>query len=223
MGHVTVVGGCRTTKPSADILLGNIAEGQVVKINENGTPTEFYVAKHNYESTLNGNGRTLILRKDCYDVRPWDQTNKDAYATSTIDAWLNDGYKNLFDASVKNAIGTTKFYYTPGDGNKNVSTLTRSVFILSITELGKSGSYANSEGTAIPIATNCQVAYLNGVAVIQCTRSPDNAGMYLICSLDTGGNFMTRNCMSFYGSRPAFTLPSNTIFDRKTMLFRGVA
>ena len=47
------------------INLGDMELGTLVKLNENGTPAEFYVACHNYEAGLNGNGRTLVVRKDC--------------------------------------------------------------------------------------------------------------------------------------------------------------
>lgn len=41
--------------------LGQVSEGTIVKINENGSPVDFYVAKQNYESGLNGAGRTLVI------------------------------------------------------------------------------------------------------------------------------------------------------------------
>ena len=48
------------TVPSTGKQLSDYAEGDIVKINENGTPVEFYVAKHNYQTRLNGTGRTLL-------------------------------------------------------------------------------------------------------------------------------------------------------------------
>lgn len=47
--------------------LSDIPEGTLVKINESGSPVEFYVAKHDYETGLNGAGRTLLVRRYCYD------------------------------------------------------------------------------------------------------------------------------------------------------------
>ena len=112
----------------ANSLLSTKAEGSVIKINENGSPVEFIVCKHDYESELNGSGRTLVVRKDCYDSRQWHSSNVNAYATSDIDAWFNSTYKNLLDADIRGAIGTTKFKYTPGNGNNTVSTLERAIF-----------------------------------------------------------------------------------------------
>ena len=54
-------------------------EGSIIKINENGSPVEFYIAKHNYESALNGLGRTLVVRKDCYSTRKWQSFSYSGY------------------------------------------------------------------------------------------------------------------------------------------------
>ena len=222
MGHVTVVGGCRATKPSADILLGNIAEGQVVKINENGTPTEFYVAKHNYEPTLNGTGRTCLIRKLLYDYRQWNNTAVNTYANSAIDTWLNSTYKNLLDSVAQGLIGTTQFYFTPGNANMTVRTLERAVFLASIAELGKAPAYANVEGTAFNMA-GLIPATINGNAENQWTRSPETDGTtsVVIGSFLGGAGTLAANRADQGCSRPCFTLPSTAKFDRRTLLLVG--
>ena len=45
--------------PQMGIAIGNLDEGAIITLNENGSPVEFYVAKQDYESGLNGAGRTL--------------------------------------------------------------------------------------------------------------------------------------------------------------------
>lgn len=192
----------------ATTTLGNKSVGSIVKLKENGVLVDFYVAKHDYENGLNGSGRTLVVRKDCYDTRQWHTSNVNAYATSAIDTWLNSTYKNLLDADIRGVIGTTKIKYTPGNGNTTVGTLERAIFLLSVTELGKTASYANTEGTALSIASSLQIAYLNGSAVVQWTRSPrtDNTGH--ACYLLTDGDVNYYFCHYTCGSRPAFTLPS---------------
>lgn len=192
----------------ATTTLGNKSVGSIVKLKENGVLVDFYVAKHDYENGLNGSGRTLVVRKDCYDTRQWHTSNVNAYATSAIDTWLNSTYKNLLDADIRGVIGTTKIKYTPGNGNTTVGTLERAIFLLSVTELGRSASYANTEGTALSIASSLQIAYLNGSAVVQWTRSPYTSGTSNACYLDTGGYVYNGSCGSASGSRPAFTLPS---------------
>lgn len=192
----------------ATTTLGNKSVGSIVKLKENGVLVDFYVAKHDYENGLNGSGRTLVVRKDCYDTRQWHTSNVNAYATSAIDTWLNSTYKNLLDADIRGVIGTTKIKYTPGNGNTTVGTLERAIFLLSVTELGRSASYANTEGTALSIASSLQIAYLNGSAVVQWTRSPYTNGTNYACCLNTNGDVSYYNCYGTYGSRPAFTLPS---------------
>lgn len=188
--------------------LGNKSVGSIVKLKENGVLVDFYVAKHDYENGLNGSGRTLVVRKDCYDTRQWHTSNVNAYATSAIDTWLNSTYKNLLDADIRGVIGTTKIKYTPGNGNTTVGTLERAIFLLSVTELGRSASYANTEGTALSIASSLQIAYLNGSAVVQWTRSPYTYDTSGACYLGTNGVVNGSGCGGTSGSRPAFTLPS---------------
>ena len=187
--------------------LANKAVGSIIKLKESGTLVEFYVAKHDYENGLNGNGRTLIVRKDCYDMRAFSSSNN-AYANSSLDSWLCNTYLKLLDADIQAAIGTTKFYYTPGNGNTTVTTLQRAVFQLSLTELGKTASYANTEGSALPIASTLQIAYRNGSACVQWTRTPFTGGTDLVFCLLTNGYVGGNNSYYFFGSRPAFTLPS---------------
>lgn len=192
----------------ATTTLGNKSVGSIVKLKENGVLVDFYVAKHDYENGLNGSGRTLVVRKDCYDTRQWHTSNVNAYATSAIDTWLNSTYKNLLDADIRGVIGTTKIKYTPGNGNTTVGTLERAIFLLSVTELGKTASYANTEGTALSIASSLQIAYLNGSAVVQWTRSPSTSHTSSAYYLSTNGDVNGSYCYYSSGSRPAFTLPS---------------
>lgn len=197
----------------ANAQLGSKAVGSIIKIKESGSPVEFIVCKHDYESELNGSGRTLVVRKDCYDNRQWHSSNVNAYATSDIDAWFNSTYKNLLDADIRGAIGTTKFKYTPGNGNNIVSTLERAIFSLSATELNKSESWFNVEGTALEIASSLQIAYMDGSAVVQWTRSPNTDGNgYAVC-LYANGTVNDTLCRYAYGSRPSFTLPSDVLVD----------
>lgn len=64
------------------------------------------------------------------------------------------------------------------------------------------------EGTALEIASSLQIAYMNGSAVVQWTRSPNTDSTSSAVFLSAIGNVGYYNCTSTYGSRPAFTLPS---------------
>ena len=187
--------------------LADVAEGTLVKLNEEGTPVEFYVACHNYDPGLNGNGKTLLVRKDCCDMRVFSSLNN-AYATSDLDEFLNGPYIEILDTAILSAIGTTKFYYTPGNGNTTVTTLQRAAFQLSVTELGERGSYANTEGTALPIASTLRIAYHNGSACVQWTRTPYTYDLRSAYCLFANGSLHYNYYDISYGPRPAFTLPS---------------
>lgn len=207
--------------PSLGKQLSDYVEGDIVKIPENGTAVEFYVAKHDYESSLNGSGRTLVVRKAVYDDRVWDSGNVNAYASSDLDSWFNGTYKNRLDADILALIDTTKIRYTPGNGNDTVGTLERAIFALSLTELGQSHSYANTEGSALPIASTLRIAYRNGRANSQWTRSPYAVNTSIAFDLNSRGNVDVNYCYLSRGSRPAFTLPSTTKFDSDTNAIIG--
>ena len=189
-------------------LLGNETLGTIVKLKENGVPQEFYVAKHGYPT--DGNGRTLLVRRYIYDTRQWHTSNVNAYASCALDSWFNNTYYNLLDADIKAQIAAVAIPYTPGNGNNSVSTLSRKVFALSVTELGRTASYANVEGSALPIASTLQIAYnSSGGAVVQWTRSPNTDDTYGAYYLRTSGNVSNGGCTVTSGARPAFTLPSS--------------
>lgn len=188
--------------------LANVSEGDIVQLPENGVLVDFYVAKLDYESALNGTGRTLLVRKDVYDNRVWDSGRVNAYASSDLDSWFNNTYKNMLSSAISSLIGTTKIPYTPGNGNNTVSTLERAVFALSVTELGQSASWFNVEGSALPIASTLQIAYRNGSPSTQWTRSPVNSGTGAVGYMFANGEDGNGNCNGSQGSRPCFTLPS---------------
>lgn len=207
----------------ATTTLGNKATGSIIKLKENGKLVDFYVAKHDYESGLNGSGRTLVVRKDCYDNRAWHGSNVNAWASCTMRSWLNSTYLNMLDADIRSLIGTTKYYYTPGNGSWSVTTRSDAVFLLSATELGQSQSWFNTEGSALPIASTLKIAYLNGSANTQWTRSPSTGGTSSAIYLISSGSVGRVNCTVAYGSRPAFTLPSNLYVSDDGSVFQNTA
>lgn len=225
MGKVTVVGGkVGMDVPYSGILLNELSEGSIVRVNENGSPAEFYIACHNYESGLNGAGRTLLVRKECYTHMAWSTSNVNAFASSTVCTWLNGTYKNLLDSAVKSAIATTTFYYTPGNGDYNVTTLAKSVFLLSVYELLESRpSYVNIEGSPLPtkdiLSTVNYVTDNHGLS--QHTRSPSSVATTSVCNVN--GRAISDEAKTVQAVRPCFTLPATAYFDEETLVFKGVA
>lgn len=156
---------------TTEYYLSNIPEGKTVLMDEGNNVVEFIVAKHGYESELNGVGRTLLIRKRYPTLMNWD-SSWSAYAQSDINTWLNGEYLNTFSSAQKEAIGSTTFYYTPGFtamdfsiGSSKVSTMSKAVFLPSAHEFGgdcegndvfgwtkNSPNYKYNEGTSFPQA-----------------------------------------------------------------------
>ena len=204
----TLIGGTAFTVPfSKGIPLNTITPGAILYLNESGSPTPFYIAKHDYESGLNGAGRTLVVRKDCCDNNKFGSSN--SLSGSTIDVFFNGSYKNRFSAAVKTAIGETTFYYIPGQGETNRSTLKRAIFPLSVRELGFYASGVQTDGSELPIASTLRTTYLDGNAIAQWTRTPykDYDSVYQI----TTSGYASELDVGYFkgGRRPAFTLPGD--------------
>lgn len=208
--------------PQAGTPIGELAEGTLITITENGAPVEFYVADHDYQSDLNGNDRTLMVRKDLYDIRQWNSGNVNFYNSSTIDTWLNQTYLKLFSAPVKEKIGTTSFYYTQTGAVGKLATLTRSVFILSNMEFGFSDTtYYFNEGERVPIYSTLRRAKHNGEASEQWTRTAPKSGTSNAYYITSGGQSANQTCIYYAGSRPSFTLPSTALVDTNNALIES--
>ena len=205
-GRVLVNGAGYDIPFSSGIPLSTVALGDILMLNENGNPVPFYVCKHDYESGLNGAGRTLLVRKDCYDKRIFDGSSN-IFAGSSIDTWLNGTWIKLLTLDVQSAAGTTKIYYYDGSGKKAVTT--RAVFLLSTAEFGYS-DYVNTDGEPLDSAVRklLSPAYYGGNKVVQWTRTPatwTQKNVYVIMP----SNYSTHmTCNDSYGVRPAFTIPS---------------
>lgn len=189
--------------------------GDIVTIKENGISQEFYIAKHGYPT--DDNGRTLLVRRYIYDTQKWHRTNINRYAISELNGWFRNTYYTLFSESVRAMIAWVDIPCTPGSGDNTIRISPHNVFALSVTELGKTASYANVEGSALPIASILQVAYnSSGDAATQWTRSPYTGNTYNAFYLGTDGNVDNGRCVIINGTRPAFTIPSTALFNAIT-------
>lgn len=220
--------------------LGSKSIGSIVTINEAGSPVEFYVAEHDYESGLNGTGRTLLVRRYVYPTAmqwgteyPTDSFGYPDYSVfynSNLYGWLNKTYVNSLDAKIQSAIGTT--YYKIGSASCgrtynestevyyflpycDIVTSGSAVFSLSATELGF--DWTPSEGTEIESASVLRVAYdSGGIARNQWARSIyyNGTGGYDYATYVTNkGKSGQISLKSSYYARPVFTLPDTTLVD----------
>ena len=209
----TIIGGTAFTVPFAKgVPLSTISPGAILMLNESGSPAQFCVAKHDYESELNGAGLTLIVKKSSYGSETAFGTSANSYASSTINKRLTTYASTVIDKRIRNEIRSTKIPITKGNGNAETTTMDTKCFILSVTELGfkHNAAYFNEEGTALPNATELRV-------IGQWTRTAsirnmpgmgvDNIYAFYILS-------KTKASIVSYDSKhsivPAFTLPGTT-------------
>ncbi len=202
----------RTSTPKyteVTVDLSKAKAGDIIQLPENGVMVPFYVASLDYEPTLNTGGtRVLLVRKDVYQNGQWNASNVNAYANSTIDTWFNSTYKPILDSKVLAEIGETTFYYTPGNGSNEVTTLTRAVFALSVTELGLSDYYANIEGSVLPAASALKIAYIDGGPVSHFSRSSYTGNTRDVWTININGLVGGSYSGQQSGYRPCFTLPA---------------
>ena len=209
MANIIRFGGGSGGKKDENLPITRLTEGTIIKINESGVPQDYYLAQIGYQPELNQN-RVLLVRKKCPKVGTWNDAGTNNYAGSTIDTFFNSEMKAMYDANVRVAMGETVIPYTAGNGNTAVTTLSRSVFALSLTELGITYAYANVEGEAVPIASLLQTPTMeDGSLDGQWVRSPNKnnstQALYVIAASGSVSTFATTGST---GYRPCFTLPN---------------
>lgn len=203
--------------------LAELPEGSIIKLNEDDTPVEFYIAEHNYESDLNGAGRTLLVRKDCYASYNLAHYSSPSnyFPDTSVYTILNGTYKVKLDAAVRIAMGTTSFKTVKTSRNLmnnttsgTMTTVSAAVFVLSKTEINNSTNYNLSEGAQLPISDTLKIALFNGKAVNWITRSSSelNAIYYVSSSGSISAVYYHQNSDNYY-VRPVFTLPETMEVD----------
>ena len=186
---------------------------------EFGRTSEFYVVKHNYQSDINGEGRTLLLRKNAYTTSRFDwhansQTGTALYPNSTVSNLLtNNYYVNAFSDAVKQLISTTNIYYCSEYDETTVGQIAKSVFLLSPYEYGytrrPSSGYRPLLGEYLPVAVTARESYSTAWSR-QTFDAVDQA-----YAIGGGSGYITNvtNKIYTYDVYPAFTIPSDTLFD----------
>ena len=190
--------------------------GDIVKIRENGSPVEYIISAKDYESALNGAGRVLVVRAAPDKNGYYENATNNAYAGSVIEEYNNSSFKNRFSSYVQDLIGETTFYQTPGGGDNTVTTMTRSIFNPSATEMGFSEANMNVEGTALPVAGLVKTMLAESGYDGIWTRSPVTSGTNQTWEVKSDGTSVAKNIYLNSGYLECFTLPSTALFDPDT-------
>lgn len=217
-----------------------IGDGYVYLM-EGSTKVEFYALCHNYESGLNGKGRTLFCRESPTTSGTHTTSAEENYRvdSNNEDTWYKNTYVNKFSDQVRRLIGTTKYagqyaYYFTGtvghpSGTKlDSDTYESSFFPISVAEVGESGY---SDGSALSSAaisriSSIQTRYGSGIW----TRSPSKTITYNYAAnpqnynyansiyVDSASGSSVTTAEGTYGSRygylPCFTLPETLYIDK---------
>lgn len=202
----------------ANVKLSTKAVGSIVKIKVNGAAKDFIIVHQGlpssaYDASCNG---VWVVMKDIYTTMKWDGSNND-YLNSDMTAYLNGTFISLIDADIRNAIKQVKIPYTNYSNNNVMSGsngLSCKVFLLSGTEVGFSGvSYMNTEGAKLSYfdSASKRVAYNGSSAAVWWLRSPDTYDSNLVWYVKPDGSSGSWDCLSTYGVRPAFVLPSELV------------
>lgn len=217
-----------------------IGDGYVYLM-EGNSKVKFYVLAHNYESGLNGKGRTFFCRESPATSGTHTTSKEADYRVDTNNeaTWYKDIYAKKFSDEALNLIGTTKYvgmyfyaYQYSLDEYRTTSsskTYESRFFSISAAELANS-SYA--DGSALSSAARHRIAsirtsYGNGLW----TRTPTSTNTYsnhqfgnhidryansLYISSASGSSLSTGEGTygSSYGYLPCFTLSEDLYIDK---------
>ena len=103
-------------------LLGQVAVGTIVKLNEDGSPINYIVVHQGRPSSLydvSCNG-TWLLREDIMENCQWSSTNITTLPDSTIMTTMA-GHLAKYEDYIQSAIKTVKMPYCLGNGSANVN------------------------------------------------------------------------------------------------------
>lgn len=218
-----------------------IGDGYVYLM-EDDVKVKFYVLRHNYESSLNGMGRTMFCRESPATSGTHTTSNLNSYAPDSNNeaTWYKETYANKFSDKVRGLIGTTKYigqyvrmsYTQTGDPSKSVlesDTYESSFFPISTAEVGGSDF---SDGSALSSAAISRIGsirtrYGSGIW----TRSPSMTntgtstsgfpkkyyyanGKYIASASGSSLSTAEGTYGTSYGYLPCFTLPETLYIDR---------
>ena len=243
MGHCLMMRkGEVHTAPVTGVLASSLAVGSAVKLMEGGVAVEYLVVNQGkpsgsslYDDSCDG---TWLLRKDIHSNRQWDPNNVNKYGSSAINTWLNGDFFNSLGSVEQATIKQVKIPYrsvggSGGTDQSGANGLPCKVFLLSGYEVGWTTSdddYFPVDGAKLSYfesgtgssANNKRIANLNGSAAYWWLRSPKTSYSSRVWHVDSDGGYYYYYAYSSYGIRPALILPKTALFDKTTLLLKGV-
>ena len=90
--------------------IGNVAEGSAVYVLESGKRVKFILAKHNYESSLNGSGKHLLVRASPLSDNVI-RNNMDWVKDTSLRTWLSGTYAKRLDSNFQKRVVSVSCKY----------------------------------------------------------------------------------------------------------------
>lgn len=187
------------------IRVGDLSDGTVFGLRENGVLVPFIKLSSNYKTE----GRILAVRKDCVTEDVLMNVGDTFYENSKTDLWLNNEYLSTLDTMTQSVLSTVKievFNYT------STKSIYRKVFLIALSEYGLiSTESITTMGASLSYFSSAErrTAMLNGVLTNHWTRSHDTENN-IAAYITADGEHLHGLPRTFVaGIRPALTLPDD--------------
>ena len=208
------------TAPSRGILANTLAVGSTVKLMENNAAVEYLIVHQGlpssrYDASCDG---CWVLRKDVHSLRMWHvsyQSYSNYYQRSDINAWLNNDFFTSLGSVEQSIIKQVKIPYVEGGSSvqSGANGLPTKIFLLSCREVGQNTIDASDK----------RIANLNEAATSWWIRSPVTSANTYVWYIGNSGSFSRDKVYNDHGVRPALILPSDALFEKDTLILKGVA
>lgn len=195
-------------------LLSNLANGSLVKLNENSQGKKFIKLDNDHYGS--GTGVTM-LRKDTFNERQWeasyDSSYKNRYIGCLLDNFCDLMWPQMLDPEIRDCIVPVPIVVAEGNNVATLHTIYRKGFALSCTEAGVSGWQTEGKKFDYFADNNKRIAYFDetATAVYWGLRSPYSYdyGAYYI---GTDGSVNSNGVDGAnFAPRPAFNLKSSIV------------
>lgn len=192
--------------------------GSIIKIKIKDTDTNTYSYTDFILTNLgapdssykNANGAWLT-QKNIDAKIPFNSNNNQTY-DSELGPQLEEYYVNSIDSKLQPYILTPTLPIAAGN-SIGATTITRKVFLLSITETGV--VTLNNDGSKLSYFSdnNSRIAYYQNSPEIWWTRSPYLSNSRVVCCVHTGGDWGLGTASLSRGVRPTFIIDSSLFVD----------
>lgn len=207
-----------------------------VYLMEGSTKVKFYVLAHNYESGLNGNGRTLFCRESPATRGPWSSvgefgrrvdiawgTTGDGYICSIYN-WLTTTYFYKFAADVKGWMGETKYLAHRTTFSTSIFTLSESESVYGLSSIPEGTLLSDKARTRLEniftdFGTNIWTRTKSDIVSYHHDSSDndyyyDGVALSGVSRNDWGRFSTTYGHTQSWGYLPCFTLPETLYIDK---------